>query len=73
MVAAIIGRKKTAAYVALVAIFSMAAGMIYGAWVDGASLAWIGLGLVASAAVLATVVRLNGRRPRSVRLKGEHA
>jgi uncharacterized membrane protein YraQ (UPF0718 family) len=73
MVAAIIGRKKTAAYVALVAVFSMGAGMIYGAWVDGASLAWIGLGLVASAGVLAAMARLNGRRPRSVRLKGEHA
>jgi hypothetical protein len=73
MVAAIIGRKKTAAYVALVAVFSMAAGMIYGAWVDGASLAWIGLGLVSFAGVMAAMARLNGRRPRSVRLKGEHA
>jgi uncharacterized membrane protein YdjX (TVP38/TMEM64 family) len=73
MVAAIIGRKKTAAYVALVAVFSIAAGMIYGAWVDGVSLAWIGLGLVASAAVVLAMARLNGRRPRSVRLEGEHA
>jgi hypothetical protein len=73
MVAAIIGRKKTAAYVALVAVFSMAAGLIYGAWVDGASSAWIGLGLVAFAAVLAAMARLSSLRPRSTRLKGEHA
>ena len=73
MVAAIIGRKKTAAYVALVAAFSMAAGLIYGAWVDGASLGWLGLGLVAFAAVLAAMAWLNGHRPRSPRLKGEHA
>ncbi len=73
MVAAIIGRKKTAAYVALVAVFSMTAGMIYGAWVDGASLAWIGLGLIAFAGVLAAMAWRNGHPPRSSRLKGEHA
>jgi uncharacterized membrane protein YraQ (UPF0718 family) len=73
MVAAIIGWKKTSAYVALVAIFSMAAGMIYGAWVDGASLAWIGLGLVTFAGVLVGAIAwLNGHLPRSSRLKGEH-
>jgi hypothetical protein len=74
MVAAIIGRKKTAAYVALVAMFSMAAGMIYGACVDGPNLAWIALGLVAFAAVLAgAMASLNGHRQRSSRLRGEHA
>jgi len=74
MVAAIIGRKKTAAYVALVAIFSMAAGMIYGAWVDGTGLAWVGLGLVAIVVVLAGVTAwLNGHRPRAIPLKGEGA
>jgi hypothetical protein len=73
MVAAIIGRKKTAAYVALVAVFSMAAGMIYGAWLDGTSLAWIGLGLIAFAGVLAAMAWRNDHPPRSSRLKGEHA
>jgi uncharacterized protein len=74
MVAAIIGRKKTAAYVALVALFSMAAGMIYGAWVDGTSLARVGLGLVAFVVVLAGVIAwLSGHRPRSSPLKGEGA
>lgn len=36
MVAAVIGRTKTAAYVSLVALFSMCAGFIYGSWRDGA-------------------------------------
>jgi uncharacterized membrane protein YraQ (UPF0718 family) len=36
MVAAVIGRTKTAAYVGLVALFSICAGLLYGAWIDGA-------------------------------------
>ena len=48
MVSTVIGRAKTAAYVGLVAVFSMAAGLLYGTWVDG--LGWapaaLGLGLV---------------------------
>ena len=36
MVAAVIGRRKTAGYVGLVALFSMCAGLTYGTWVDGA-------------------------------------
>jgi len=43
MVAAVIGRRKTAAYVGLVALFSICAGLLYGAWVDG--LGWLPLGL----------------------------
>lgn len=39
MVAAVIGRAKTAAYVGLVALFSVVAGLLYGAWVDGAGAA----------------------------------
>ncbi len=35
MVAAVIGRIKTATYVGLVAVFSICAGLLYGAWVDG--------------------------------------
>jgi hypothetical protein len=41
MVAAIIGRTKTAAYVGLVAVFSIAAGWLFGTWVDSSSLAAI--------------------------------
>jgi uncharacterized membrane protein YraQ (UPF0718 family) len=74
MVAAVIGRAKTFAYVALVAVFSIAAGLLYGAWVDGVGLGVIVLGLAGFAAVLAiTLAALNGRRSRSNRLEGERA
>ena len=43
MVAVVIGRAKTAAYVGAVALFSISAGLIYGAWVDG--LGWAPLAL----------------------------
>jgi hypothetical protein len=49
---AIIGRRKTWTYVALVALFSTLAGLAYGAWIDGAS-AW--LIAAAVAAVLAAL------------------
>ena len=50
MVAAVIGRKKTAAYVGLVALFSMGAGLLYGAWKDG--LGWGTLALVLGAVLV---------------------
>jgi hypothetical protein len=63
MVAAIIGRAKTAAYVGLVALFSMAAGLLFGAWVDGVSPAWIALGLAGFVAMLGFALAwLRGRR-----------
>jgi uncharacterized protein len=49
---AILGRRKTWTYVALVALFSTLAGLAYGAWIDGAS-AW--LIAAAVAAVLAAL------------------
>jgi hypothetical protein len=64
MVAAIIGRAKTAAYVGLVAVFSIVAGFVYGAWVDGASLAWIAAALATLGAACVVALRwLNGRHP----------
>jgi uncharacterized membrane protein YraQ (UPF0718 family) len=57
MVAAVIGRRKTFAYVSLVALFSVVAGLVYGAWVDNVSPAWIAIGLggfVGALAVLLT-------------------
>ena len=45
MVAAVIGRPKTFAYVGLVAVFSIIAGLLYGAWVDGVNRLWLALGL----------------------------
>jgi hypothetical protein len=63
MVAAILGRAKTAAYVGLVAVFSVAAGLVFGAWVDGVSPWWLALGLAAFGAVLAGALAwLNSRR-----------
>jgi uncharacterized membrane protein YraQ (UPF0718 family) len=53
MIAAVIGRPKTFAYVGLVAVFSIIAGMLYGTWVDGVGLGWLALGMAAFIAVLA--------------------
>ncbi len=50
--AAIIGRLKAWTYVAWVALFSALAGLMYGAWVDGASLWVLGAVLLAFVAVL---------------------
>jgi uncharacterized protein len=74
MVAAVIGRAKTFAYVALVAIFSIAAGLLYGAYVDGVHIGVIALGLLGLIAAIAVVLTaLNGRRSRAIQFKGEHA
>jgi hypothetical protein len=62
MVAAVIGRPKTFAYVGLVAIFSITAGRLYGAWVDGVDLAWLGLGMGSFIAVLAAALAWLHRR-----------
>jgi hypothetical protein len=59
--ASIIGRFKAWTYVAWVALFSTLAGLIFGAWVDGASL-WLILGyLVAFLALLAGALALMSR------------
>jgi uncharacterized protein len=50
---AILGRRKTWTYVALVALFSTLAGLAYGAWIDGTS-AWL-----IAAAVLAILAALS--------------
>lgn len=63
MVAAVIGRPKTFAYVGLVAAFSILAGLVYGAWVDGVNLVWIVLGLAAFVGTLAAALgRVLGHR-----------
>ena len=56
MVAAVIGRAKTGAYVGMVALFSVVAGLLYGAWVDGVGAAWIALGLAAFVGTLAALL-----------------
>lgn len=60
--AAIIGRKKAWVYVGLVALFSTLAGLIYGAWVDGAGLGQLVLYLGLFLALLAGIVWLVNRR-----------
>jgi len=53
MIAAVIGRPKTFAYVGLVAVFSIIAGLLYGTWVDGVGLGWLALGMAAFVTALA--------------------
>jgi asparagine N-glycosylation enzyme membrane subunit Stt3 len=62
MVAAVIAWTKTLAYVGLVAVFSVGAGLLYGAWVDG--LGWLPLATVLGGflAVLAVTMGRLGRR-----------
>jgi len=62
MVAAVIGRPKTFTYVGWVAVFSICAGLLYGAWVDGTSTVALALALVAICAVLAITVALVQQR-----------
>jgi hypothetical protein len=67
MVAAVIGRPKTFAYVGLVAIFSVIAGYLYGGWVDEASLGSLALGLLAFLGALAlTLGWLHRRRQNAI-------
>ena len=56
MVATVIGRPKTFTYVGLVAVFSVLAGLLYGAWVDGVNPAWLAFGLVACLTSLALLL-----------------
>jgi ABC-type xylose transport system permease subunit len=62
MVAAVIAWTKTLAYVSLVAVFSVSAGLLYGAWVDG--LGWLPsfLALSVFVALLAGTMVWLGRR-----------
>jgi len=60
--AAIIGRLKAWVYVGWVALFSTLAGLIYGTWVDGASLWLVSVYLVFFLAVLAAALWWVNRR-----------
>ena len=57
VVVAVIGRTKTFTYVGFVALFSLAAGMLYGAWVDGASVVLVALAVLAFAGMLVAILR----------------
>ena len=56
IISTIIGRPKAWTYVGWVALFSMLAGLIYGAWVDGASIGFVGLYLLAFLSLLGGVL-----------------
>jgi hypothetical protein len=62
--ATIIGRVKAWTYVGWVALFSTLAGLMYGAWVDGASVWLLGLYLLALLAALSGGLWLVSRRQR---------
>ena len=66
MVAAVIGRTKTAAYVGAVALFSMTAGLLFGAWMDGAGRAPLVLALVLFVVALVIALRWLRQRQRAV-------
>jgi uncharacterized membrane protein YraQ (UPF0718 family) len=51
----VIGRKKTAVYVALVTIFSTLAGLLFGSWLEGLSVWAIGGILIGVTALLAVI------------------
>jgi uncharacterized membrane protein YraQ (UPF0718 family) len=62
MISVIIGRLKAWTYVFWVALFSTLAGLIYGAWVDGASLGLLALYLAAMLVALGGALWLVNRR-----------
>jgi hypothetical protein len=63
IIASVIGRRKAWVYVGWVALFSTLAGLLYGAWVDGASAGLILGGTLAGIALLALALnRLAARR-----------
>ena len=70
IISAIIGRRKTFTYVGLVALFSAAAGLIYGAWIDGAALFSLALYLAGFIAALAVLLSIASRRATASSLKG---
>jgi uncharacterized membrane protein YraQ (UPF0718 family) len=60
--ASIIGRLKAWVYVGWVALFSTAAGLLYGAWVDGTGIGLVTLYLLAFLAVLGGLFWIINRR-----------
>lgn len=70
----VIGKRKTAMYVVLVAIFSTVSGLLFGAWVNGAN-AWLIVGgTAAGIAAIAVLGALVSRRSKQyeTRVAGGH-
>jgi hypothetical protein len=62
IISTIIGKLKSWTYVAWVALFSTLAGLIYGAWVDGASIGLVSLYLIIFLALLSALLWFVNRR-----------
>lgn len=65
MVSAVIGPRKTGAYVSLVALFSICAGLLYGAWIDGVNPVHLGMALAVFIALVAGALTFLRRRQLS--------
>lgn len=68
IIAAVIGKTKTWAYVCLVALFSAAAGLTYGAWIDGTPLLILALWLAGFVALLAALLTLATRHSTTLKI-----
>ena len=66
--ATIIGKLKAWVYVFWVALFSTLAGLIYGSWIDGASIGLVALYLAGFLAVLSGALWIVGRRNHSLEI-----
>jgi uncharacterized membrane protein YraQ (UPF0718 family) len=66
IISTIIGRLKSWTYVAWVALFSTLAGLIYGAWVDGASIGLVAVYLITFLAVLSGLLWFAKRHSKPV-------
>lgn len=73
MVAAIIGKRKAWVYAGWVALLSTLAGLLYGAWIDGTSLALLVLYLVAALVVLAGALWWVSKRDAARAIGGQPA
>jgi len=69
MITPILGRLRTWTYVGWVALFSALAGLVYGAWVDGARLAMIALYITGFVALLACGFAALERHRRAMRAR----
>lgn len=67
VISAILGKRKTAVYVGLVALFSAVAGYAYGAWIDGMPGIILAIAVTAFIALLSASLRVAERFSTSVK------
>ena len=65
-----IGKKKAWTYVGWVTLFSTVSGLIYGAWVDGAGVFWLGGGLAVFILLTASGLYWLNRRDQAAAIVG---